>query len=112
MKKIILLGLMLLVVFPIIGYSQEGPVDPLMGAKPFGEEYATPPALVWKVGKIDVVKEDRVIIDDATYKLTENTKFYSASGNELTLLNFHPGTSVKFVLKQDLRTIVSLVKVR
>jgi hypothetical protein len=111
MKKIFLfLGIWALMMAPVVMSAAETTADPLMGAVEFGSEGAG--ELVWKSGRLHSIDADGAVIDDLGYRFASNVKFYGANGTELTRQNFFPGTTVKFVLGKDLRTILSLVKIK
>ncbi|MDY6904003.1 MAG: hypothetical protein SWH61_04885 [Thermodesulfobacteriota bacterium] len=114
MKKVAIIGLamFLLVSSPAMLFAEERANDPLMGAVPFGEEYDHQPPLVWKSGTIDILTEDNIVIDDVSYELASNVRFYTEDGMRINRFSFREGTKVKFVLKNNLQTIVSLVKIR
>ena len=122
MKKRVLilgmLGMLFMIAVPTILPAAETAAsdDPLMGAVKFGEHTAYT-ELIWKSGRIENIDETGIRVADLGYAFTPETKYYSATGQPLTRMNFHKGTPVKFVLKRDpvtksLVTIVSLIKER
>ena len=96
--------------------ADPGADDPMMGAVKFGEHEDTTP-LVWRSGRIEYIDATGIRVNDLGYQFLPETKFYSASGQPLTWMNFPIGTRVKVVLRREPVTgyrvnIVSLVKER
>ena len=52
--------------------------------------------LEYRTGKIDMIRLDRVVIDDIQYKFTEQTQFLSKSGKPIKANQFYKGDKVEF----------------
>ncbi len=108
-KYLLMIGILVLMMVPmVLPAADSTATDPLMGAAELGTREN--PELVWKSGKINRVDEIGMTIDDVFYEFNPDTTFYSTSGIKITSSNFFPGTSVKIVLKNDMKTVVSVVK--
>ena len=112
MKNSILI-LAILVVFTMapvtLPAAESKNADPLMGAVEFGSNNEVT-GLVWKTGRINTIDDTGMVVDDVGYVFAPDVKFFGATGVKLTRMNFFPGMTVKFVLDNDLRTVLSLVK--
>lgn len=108
-KSLLMIGILALIMLPIVLPAADSTAnDPLMGAVEFGSEEN--PERVWKTGRIERIDEEGMVVNDIGYQFTTHTKYYSATGNDLSRMNFFSGTSVKFVLEKDMKTVVSLIK--
>ena len=109
-NSILIVAILVLIMAPVtLPAAESKNADPLMGAVEFGSNNEVT-GLVWKSGRIDTIDEKGMVVDDVGYVFAPDVKFYGANGVTVTRMNFFPGMSVKFVLANDLRTVLSLVK--
>ena len=113
MKKMtmILAGLMLMVAATAFSEGQNISDDALGGAEAASPVNWDSDKLVWKTGKIDSIDSDGVVINDKGYHWSNfGVRFLGIDGTILDEGKFHQGAKVTFVLENDRKTIVTMIK--
>jgi len=106
MKKIIIMTMLagIMLVSAGISFAQEEDFenDNLPGIE---SELPDP-----NTGKIDLIDSEGIVIEDSRYLLSRGTTFFTENGILTNLTSFNQGTEVTFVLGNDGKTIVKLIK--
>jgi len=112
-KLIMMIGAMLIglaFLTNAVTYAQEESIDPLSEIEKATPANWSSDVLVWKIGTIDGINNDTLLINDTRYRIADDTRFCRQDGTAIKRGNFSKGEAVTFVLKEDRKTVMTIIE--